>query len=48
MKFTPAEMFNKAKGVKLPTLPYPNVRALANGKKLSHVEYYKHMKEKYQ
>ena len=40
MKFTPATMFNKAKGVRLPSLPYPNVRALAQGKKLSHGEYY--------
>ena len=45
MKFTVSRMFNKSKDIKLPVLPFP--KQLGSGSNLSHLDYYKHMKERY-
>ena len=46
MQFTATALFNKANNIKLPVIPFP--KQLGQGTNLSHTDYYKHMKERYQ
>lgn len=47
MKFTAAQLFNKAKeGVQLPVIPFNSGKSLVGQRKLSNIDYFKHIKEK--
>ena len=49
MKFTAAQLFNKAKDdVQLPVIPFHSNKSLVGQRKLSNIDYFKHIKEKFE
>jgi hypothetical protein len=49
MKFTAAQLFNKATDdVNLPVIPFQSNKSLVGQRKLSNIDYFKHMKEKFE